>query len=89
MNRERAILDDARTAFARGEFAASLTALDLHRARFPTGMLREEREALAVRTLAALGRTADARARAERFRSEFPNSLMLPAVENAVEGGAR
>jgi hypothetical protein len=81
---ERALLDRARSAFARGDHEASLAALEEHEARYRAGILAEEREALAVRTLAALGRTAQARERGQRFVARYPGSLMRPAVEAAM-----
>jgi len=81
---ERGLLDEARKALARGEPGESLAAIDQHARRFPHGILAEEREALAVRTLVALGNTDAARARAESFHQRFPNSLFTPAVETAI-----
>jgi hypothetical protein len=88
LNAERRLLDDARSAFARDAHAECLRKLDLHRERHPAGLLAEEREALAIRALAAAGRSEDARARAARFRARYPGSLMLPAVEAAVGDGS-
>lgn len=81
---ERRLLDDARRALARGEPQTGLAPLELHAKRFPNGVLNEEREALAVRLLAALGNQRAALARANGFRRHFPNSLFIPAVDNAV-----
>ena len=81
---ERHLLDDARQALARGEPQAGMVPLGQHAKRFPHGLLAEEREALAVRLLAALGNRPAAIERAERFRQRFPNSLFTPAVNNAV-----
>lgn len=84
-NAERILLDEARAAYARGARNDALDALSRHGTRFPNGTLVEEREALAVRILVDAGRTAEARARGERFRARYPKSLMLPAVEAALE----
>ena len=81
---ERSLLDEARHALARGEPGAGLAPLNRHAARFPKGILTEEREALAVRILCALGNTGAATARAENFHRQFPNSLFTPAVDNAI-----
>ena len=81
---ERLLLDEARTAFASGDYAKSLERLDRHRTRFPAGVLSEEREALAVRALAASGNKADATKRAHAFVAKYPESIMRPAVEAAV-----
>jgi hypothetical protein len=81
---ERRLLDEARQALARGEPQSGLAPLDRHAKRFPKGVLTEEREALAVRLLAALGQSDAATARAENFHRRFPNSLFTPAVDNAI-----
>ena len=81
---ERALLDRARAALGAGQYDEAERALDLHAATFSSGLLAEEREALAVRTLAAAGRGNDARERAARFQMRFPHSLFAPAVLNAV-----
>jgi hypothetical protein len=38
-----------------------------------------------VEALAKVGRSAEARAKADAFRRHTPNSLFLPAVQSAVE----
>lgn len=81
---ERALLDDARGALGSGDAARALGLLDDHARRFPRGQLGEEREALAIQALVALGRTDEARARAVRFKAASPNSLFLPAIEGSV-----
>jgi hypothetical protein len=81
---ERSLLDEARKALARGEAQKGLAPLQLHAKRFPKGILTEEREALAVRLLAAVGDHARATSRAENFHRRFPNSLFTPAVDNAL-----
>jgi hypothetical protein len=81
---ERRLLDTARTALARGEPGASIGSLDQHASRFPNGTLSEEREALYVRVLVALGKGAAAAARAEDFRRRFPHSLFAPVIDRAL-----
>jgi hypothetical protein len=85
---ERAILDVARTALARGDGAGSLAAAQDHARKFPRGALAEEREAIAVQALVLSGDVPAARQRAERFRRAFPGSLLLPAVAAAVPSDA-
>jgi hypothetical protein len=84
LNAERALLDRGRMAFARGDAAACLGLLDEHRARYPRGVLGEERDALAIRALVALGRTSEAHTLASKFEQSYPTSLMLPAVKAAL-----
>lgn len=83
---ERALIDTARTALARGLASDALTATDAHAKRFPRGSLGEEREAIAIQALAATGARAAARSRAERFRKTYPSSIFGAAVQSAAEG---
>ncbi len=78
---ELALLQRARAAVASGTFSTALDAITEHQRRFPRGKLREEREALRVKTLAGLGRNEEARRAAERFRERFPNSVLSPRIE--------
>ena len=82
---ERLLLDDARSAFASGDYPKALLLLRRHGERFPAGVLAEEREALTVRALAALGKNDEADARARAFVAKYPESIMRPAVESAVQ----
>ena len=79
---ERALIDRARMALARGQSSAALDAVDAHAKSYPRGRLVEEREALAIQALAQAGRTADARARADKFRATYPNSVFAGAVDS-------
>lgn len=81
---ERALLERARAALARGDAAGALDAVDRHAARFPRGRLAEEREVLAVQALASAARVDEARARAARFHRDHPKSAFAPAVDALV-----
>jgi hypothetical protein len=81
---ERALLDRARAAFAAGDPAATLAAVNAHAKRFPNGRLEEEREALAVKALVGAGRYDEAKARAARFRTRFPASFLSLTVDEAI-----
>lgn len=83
-NEERALVDTARTALARGRSGDALSATEEHARRFPRAQLAEEREALAVQALALAGDRAGALARAARFRRAYPNSIFRSAVDRAV-----
>jgi hypothetical protein len=78
---EKKLLDQARSALGRDDPAAALAATSLHEKEFPHGALVQEREAVAIRALVALGQTSQARARAARFRTQFPRSVLLPSVD--------
>ncbi|MDB4936318.1 MAG: hypothetical protein JWP87_3290, partial [Labilithrix sp.] len=83
---ERALLDVARSALARGEPSEALVATGRHAHDYPDGVLVEEREAIAVKALVALGRRDEARARARALEQRFPNGLTVRAVKAAAFG---
>lgn len=56
-----------------------------HARRFPTGMLIQEREVLAVRALAALGKRDQARSRARDFEDRYPDSPHNENLDEAVD----
>ncbi len=82
---ERALLEIARAALARGDAEGALAALARHEATFPRGALTEEREGLRVQALVAAQRYDEARARAARFAHRYPRSLFSPVVRQALE----
>jgi hypothetical protein len=77
---ERALLDVAHSALAGGNANGALAALGQHAHRYPNGVYREEREAITVQCLRALGRTDEAMRRAAAFRARYPKSLFLSTV---------
>jgi TolA-binding protein len=81
---ERALIETARSAVARGNAGAALDAVAQHQRRFPRGQLGEEREVLAVQALVAAGRVQEAAERGARFRLQYPNSALLPVVDAAL-----
>lgn len=85
---ERALLDVARGALAAGDPRTALDATERHEKSYPDGMLVEEREALVIKALAALGRTDEALTRARVFEQRYPNSLLRRAVHTAVFGSS-
>jgi hypothetical protein len=80
---ELRLLQLARVAVARRDFAAALAPIAQHARWFAQGRLAEEREALRVTALSGLGRLEDARRAAHAFESRFPRSVLLPSVETA------
>jgi hypothetical protein len=81
---ERTIIDVAQTAVARSDSESALATLAKHQREFPHGQLAEEREWLAIQALNLAGRRDEARARAAAFRRTFPQSLMLPALDQTA-----
>jgi hypothetical protein len=84
---ELRLLQQARFAVARGDFAAALPPIAEHTRRFKNGRLAEEREALRVKALSGLHRTEEARRAAAAFRARFPRSVLLPAVSQMPASG--
>jgi RNA polymerase sigma-70 factor (ECF subfamily) len=80
---ERALLDVAHSALGNGHADDALVALARHAERYPNGVYREEREALTIQCLHALGRTGEAARKAAVFRARYPKSLFLPSVTDS------
>ncbi|WP_438037027.1 hypothetical protein [Sorangium sp. So ce204] len=60
-----------------------------HARRFPAGALAQEREIIAIRALLALGRAAEARARAASLLERFPGSAYRGRLESlGLEGSS-
>lgn len=74
--RELALLKKARSSMSAGNQSRALTALQEHTQQFPSGRLREEREALRVTVLWNMGRRAEARRAAASFVKQFPRSVL-------------
>ncbi|WP_437279569.1 tetratricopeptide repeat protein [Sorangium sp. So ce375] len=71
---ESALLTEARAALRSGDAAAAAAILDRLRAQFPKGVLRQEREVLAIDVLAARGNAQEAKRRAQAFVKQYPKS---------------
>jgi hypothetical protein len=71
---------------ARGLLGSSpgraLALTDLHRARFPSGVLAQEREVIAIEALKRLGRTDDAARRAADFARRYPGSAYRKKLDS-------
>lgn len=81
---ERQLLDTAHRAVASGRSSEALDALQRHAREFPRGRLSEEREGLWIQALISAGKLEEARQRVRRFRSFFPRSMLLPALDAAL-----
>jgi len=81
---ERALLDRARTALVRGRPSEAFEATLEHEVDFGDGRLLEERQVLQIQALLGLGRQTEAKRLAEAFRQSHPDSLLLPAVDQAL-----
>ncbi|HEX5098623.1 MAG TPA: hypothetical protein VFV94_03955, partial [Polyangiaceae bacterium] len=75
----------ARSLLRSGQPRAALLVLDEARRDFPNGELTQEREALAIEALRALGSTTEARRRAEAFLARYPASPHATLVRRALQ----
>lgn len=80
---EAEFLERARGALSQSP-AAALSLANQHRARFPAGVLAEEREVIAIEALKRLGRTAEAERRVEAFARRFPGSAYRKKLETGA-----
>jgi hypothetical protein len=72
-----------------GDPATALQMLEQHPARFPQGILMQERDVMAIDALARLGRMDEARARARAFAVRYPRSAHESRIASILkEGGA-
>lgn len=78
---ERALLDQAQAALRAKRLPDLFAAVNLHAERFPRGALTEEREALRIRGLVEAGDRDAAKARADRFRRRYPQSLYASSLD--------
>lgn len=81
---EYQLLRTARDALARDP-ARALALADQHARQFATGMLAQEREAIAVDALVRLGSVGPAKARAQRFLRNYPHSPYAKRIESAIK----
>jgi hypothetical protein len=77
------LLDRARKALDTSP-AQALALTQEHMARYPGGALSPEREVVAIRALVKLGRTAEARALADRFYAAFPRSVYRTRIAEYI-----
>ncbi len=82
--KELRVLQPAREAVARQDFNSALSAIAEHQRLFPSGRLTEEREALRVKALLGVGRTAEAQRAGAAFRARFPRSALLGRIEEML-----
>jgi hypothetical protein len=81
---ELRLLERAQQLANRGDYVTVLGIAADHERRYPAGHLCEEREALRLRALVALGRNQEARQVAARFRRDYPHSVLLPKLSDLL-----
>jgi hypothetical protein len=83
---ESRVVGEARAALRRGDASGALTQLDQIQARFPGGVLGQEREALTIEALARSGRRAEASTRASAFLQAHPTSVLAGRMQPFRDG---
>ncbi|HET9931806.1 MAG TPA: hypothetical protein VFQ35_13990 [Polyangiaceae bacterium] len=83
LNEELDLLHDAQAAWRSGDATRALSLIAQHRKRFPKSALAPERDALSVLSLCASGRTAEAKAAAQRAFRKGERSPLHAAVERS------
>ncbi len=81
---ELRVLQPAQQAVNRQDYASALGAIAEHQRRFPSGRLAEEREALRVKALLGLGRTAEAERAGVAFGERFPQSALRGRINRML-----
>jgi TolA-binding protein len=81
---EETLLRRAWSALARNDAHAARAALLEHERIYPQGDLAEERDALLIKALLALGDSSAARARASAFLESYPTSIHRTQAREAV-----
>jgi hypothetical protein len=79
---EAEFLERARGALGQNPSAA-LSLANQHRARYPSGVLAEEREVIAIEALKRLGRNAEAERRIETFSRRYPGSAYRKKLDSS------
>ena len=85
LQKERQLIDLARVALSRGNYADAQKTLQKHKWRFPNGGLEEERDALIILALNGEGRRALARQNAAAFLKKYPKSIFSRIVKKVLE----
>jgi hypothetical protein len=83
LSEESAIVSRARATLATNP-VATLERVEEHARRFPSGELASEREFLRVSALRRLGRTAEARAMAQRYLTTYAESPYATSVRRIL-----
>jgi hypothetical protein len=86
LSEELDLLHEAQAKWRSGNAAAALAVIGEHRARFPRSALAPERDALAVLSLCATNRVAEAKRLARHFLATAPRSPLKRSVEESCGG---
>jgi hypothetical protein len=87
MAAERLLIETAREALRKGRPNEAAYILQQHKKRYARGRFLEEREALDIMALSALGHRKQAQKQADRFITRYPESMFVEAVNAALKKG--
>ena len=82
---EQALLDAAMKKLGAGDPGGALERLDEHKKLYPAGKHVEEREWMSIKSLSALGRTADAKKRAAAYVTRWPSGLYVEQAKKLAD----
>jgi hypothetical protein len=88
LGNEIAAVDDAQRALSSGNAGLAARLIDEYDARFPNGILSQEATVVRIEALAKQGRSAEARALAERFLEAHPATPHASRIRRLVDPGA-
>lgn len=83
LTRENALLRQAKTANAEGDFAAALSATNQHASEFPGSTMADLRTALRVEALCGSGKELQGRGEARTFIRENPGAPLVEKIRTA------
>jgi hypothetical protein len=86
LGQELALLHRALAESRAGNAAGALALAQQHARQYPNSKLRVERDAIEVRSLCTLGRSAEAHRLADRLRTQAPGSPVSAALEETCVG---
>lgn len=86
LSEELDLLHEAQAKWRSGNASSALAVIGEHRARFPRSALSPERDALAVLSLCATNRVAEAKRLARHFLATAPRSPLKKSVEESCGG---
>jgi hypothetical protein len=85
LDSEVALLTEAQRSLAAGRYAAALTSLDKHAARYPRGALASERDASRAIALCKSGSLSKGQAVGKRYLSKHANAPLRARVQTACK----
>lgn len=79
--KEISIIKSASKAMSHGDPKQAMQFIDTYDAEFPSGVMRQERDALAVLAMCNMGHLEEAKLAEERFKQQYPNAPLAIRVD--------